>query len=91
MCSTIQGSSGKEKDARRLLGITNLYGSPIAAEGRIYIVDRGGRTVVLQHGDDPQVLSLNRLNDSFSASPVAVDDELLLRGEKFIYCLKNSD
>ena len=83
----VQGSTGKEKNAMRLLGITNIYGSPIAASGRVYIVDRGGRTIVLQHADEPKALALNRLNDSFSASPVAVEKDLILRGEKFIYCL----
>ncbi|MEE2642320.1 MAG: PQQ-binding-like beta-propeller repeat protein [Planctomycetota bacterium] len=87
----VEASTGREKDARRLLGITNIYSSPIAAANRIYIVDRGGRTQVLQHAAEPEPLALNRLNDSFSASPVAVDDELILRGEEFLYCLKSED
>lgn len=84
----VDGPSGEEKNAMRLLGITNIYSSPIAAGNRIYIVDRGGRTIVLRHGNPPEALALNRLNDSFSASPIAVGDELILRGESFLYCLK---
>lgn len=87
----VDGKTGKERDARRLLGITNIYASPIAASDRIYIVDRGGRTIVLQHGDEIKALGLNRLNDSFSASPVAIGKQLILRGEKFIYCLQEEE
>jgi hypothetical protein len=35
----------------------------------------------------PKVLALNRLADSFSASPAAVGGELFLRGERYLYCL----
>lgn len=83
----LDGPSGKEKDVFRLPGLTNIYASPTAAQNRIYIVDRGGRTMVLDHADQPKILALNRLNDSFSASPVAVGNELILRGEKSLYII----
>ncbi len=43
--------------------------------------------MVLSHGEQPKQLAINKLNDSFSASPAIVGDTLFLRGEKFIYCL----
>jgi hypothetical protein len=43
--------------------------------------------MVLDHADQPKILALNRLNDSFSASPVAVGNELILRGEKSLYII----
>ncbi len=71
----------------RLSGIREAYASPVAAAGRIYVVDRGGLTVVVSHGDKPEVLAANRLDDSFNASPAIVGKELFLRGEKWLYCL----
>lgn len=85
----VDAPTGREKDAFRLIGISNIYGSPVAANGRVYIADRGGRTIVLEHGETPKTISLNRLNDSFNACPVAVENQLLLRGEKFLYCLQD--
>ena len=85
----VDGPSGKEKDPVRLIGITNIYGSPIAAANRVYIADRGGSTIVLEHGEVLKTRSLNRLNDSFNASPVAVNKQLILRGEKSLYVLEN--
>ena len=84
----VDGPTGKEKDPVRLVGMTNIYGSPIAAANRVYIADRGGRTVVIEHGEELKTLSLNRLKDSFNASPIAIDQQLILRGEESLYVLE---
>lgn len=71
----------------RLSGIREVFASPVAAADRVYITDRQGTTLVFSHGNDPQPLALNRLNDSFSASPALVDNELYLRGESYLYSI----
>jgi len=73
--------------AMRLAGLYDVFSSPIAAAGRVYVTDRAGSTVVLTHDDDPQVLAVNRLEDAFSASAAAVGRELFLRGERYLYCI----
>lgn len=71
----------------RLGSISNAYASPVAAAGRVYIVGLDGETEVLKHGAEYEVLATNRLEDRFTASPALVEDELYLRGERFLYCL----
>lgn len=72
----------------RLEEISNVYASPVAAAGRIYITSRDGVTVVLSHGDKaPRTLAVNRLDDSFSASAALAGRELYLRGERFLYSI----
>ena len=44
-------------------------------------------TMVLSHEQQPRVLSMNQLNDSFSASAAIVDKEIYLRGLKRLYCI----
>ena len=46
-----------------------------------------GVTLVFTAGADPEVLSQNTLDDSFSASAALVGEDLFLRGEKSLYCL----
>ena len=46
-------------------------------------------TIVLKPGPEMTVLATNKLNDPVDASPVAVGKKLLLRGEKFLYCLEH--
>jgi hypothetical protein len=36
-------------------------------------------------------MALNRLDDSFSASPALVHQEIYLRGERFLYCLAEEE
>ncbi len=74
---------------QRLPGIGNVYASLVGAADRVYIVDRNGAAVVLKHGTEYELLARNQLDDSFSASPVVVGDELYLRGERHLYCIAN--
>ncbi len=72
----------------RLPGIHEVYASPVAADGRIYITDRSGETVVLSHGDAaPEVLARNRLDTGISASLALVDAEIYVRGTRHLYCV----
>ena len=76
----------------RLDGIRDhIFASPVGAAGRIYVTARDGRTVVLRHDAKNEALSVNQLDDSFSASPALVDRELYLRGERFLYCIGTLD
>jgi hypothetical protein len=76
----------------RMKGIGDVYASPVSADGRIYITDREGTTLVLSHEitGDPQILAKNKLDDSFSASAALADREFYLRGEKHLYCISNN-
>lgn len=71
----------------RLPGVRNIYASPVAAAGRVYVTGRGGRTAVVSHSDTPTVLAINELDDRFSASAALAGRELFLRGEKSLYCI----
>lgn len=71
----------------RLPGIYDVFASPVAAAGRVYVTSREGVTLVLQDGDHPEIIARNRLEDSFSASPALAGKELYLRGERSLYCL----
>lgn len=81
----IDVSTGKPDYTQRLEGLSNVYASPVAVGGRIYVLSREGVTMVLEAGPSPKVLSTNRLADGFDASAAIVDDELYLRGHKYLY------
>ncbi|MFT4549783.1 MAG: outer membrane protein assembly factor BamB [Verrucomicrobiales bacterium] len=84
----VEAKSGEEPTGPfRLFGLRNLYASPAGADGRIYLADLEGRTLVVSHSETPKPLASNQLDDSFSASPVLVGDAILLRGRRFLYCI----
>jgi len=70
----------------RLEGMYDVFSSPVAAAGRVYITDQNGTTLVIKHGDVPEILARNHLNDSFSASPAVAGNDLYLRGSS-LYCI----
>jgi outer membrane protein assembly factor BamB len=88
----VDAASGDEPTGPfRLSGLGDLYASPVAAAGRLFLTDRDGTTLVLTHASEPQLLARNRLDDSFSASAAIVGECLYLRGERFLYCLAETD
>ena len=73
---------------QRLDGISGVYASPVAADGKVYIVSRDGVSMVLEDSDSFQVLATNRLDDRIDATPALAGDQLFLRGKKFLYCIR---
>ena len=87
----LEASTGKNRFGPvRIRGLQNIFASPVGAAGRIYIPGRSGGTAVVRNGTEYELLALNRLDDSFSASPAIAGDELYLRGEKSLYCIAKS-
>jgi outer membrane protein assembly factor BamB len=72
---------------QRLDSLPNVFSSPVAARGRVYLSGREGATVVLKAGPTYEVLATNRLDDGFDASPALVDTEMFLRGHKYLYAI----
>ena len=86
--SCLNAATGKAViENKRLPKLRTIYGSPVGAADRIYIVDRAGTTLVVKHGAELEVLATNKLDDSIDASPAIVGKELFLRGEKSLYCI----
>ena len=84
----VRVDSGEELPGPLRLGpIGDVYASPVGADGRVYITDLDGTTVVISHEDVPRLIAVNKLDDSFAASAIPVDNELILRGRRFLYCL----
>jgi outer membrane protein assembly factor BamB len=75
-------------DQARLNALRNLYASPVVAAGRVYIIDREGTCAVLKQADKLEVLAVNRLGEPVDASPVVVGKQLLLRGDKHLWCIE---
>jgi outer membrane protein assembly factor BamB len=68
-------------------GLSSVYASPVAANGRIYLTSREGVTVVLKAGEKLEIIATNRLDEAIDASPALVGNELFLRGKEYLYCI----
>ena len=72
---------------QRLAGLSNVFSSPVAAQGRVYFTGRDGTTVVIRSGAEYEVLATSMLDDGFDASPALVDDDIFLRGYRYLYAI----
>lgn len=75
----------------RLPDSSTLYASLVAADGKVYISDRDGTTVVLQAGPEYQVLAVNQLAEGIDASFALVGSQIFVRTENHLYCLEEMD
>lgn len=90
--SRLEFRTGEEPTGPFRLGnLRDIYASPVAADGRLYLADRTGVTLVMTDAKEPAFLAANQLDDRLSASPALAGKDLFLRGEKFLYCLATTE
>jgi len=86
--SCVDAKTGKiHYEAQKLDDMKGVYASPVGANGLVYVVGRQGTSVVLKDGTEFNVISTNKLDDKFDASPVIAGNNLYLRGFKSLYCI----
>jgi outer membrane protein assembly factor BamB len=66
---------------------SKYYASPLVVGTRLYAAREDGVVFVAQVDGTIKVLAENRMHDRLVASPTPFDGRLLLRGEKYLYCV----
>jgi outer membrane protein assembly factor BamB len=88
LLSAFDAVSGKPHyQAQRMAKAPEVFSSPVGADGRVYITSRDGITTVLKHGPTYEVLAENTLDDGVDASMALVDNEIFVRGFKYLYAI----
>ncbi len=88
----VNAETGETVYKQRVDGAEKTYASALLAEGRLYVVTWHSGTFVLDAKPEFKVLARNILSgdDSvFNASPAVSDGQLILRSNKFLYCVGN--
>ena len=68
-------------------GSSEYYASPIVANGKIYAAREDGVVFVARCDEKFELLASNTLGETIVASPVPVDNRLLIRGEQNLFCI----
>ncbi len=76
-------ATGEEIWKERIGG--NFSASPVYGEGRIYFCNEAGETSVVEASREFKVLSVNKLEDGFMASPAISGSSLFLRSTTHLY------
>lgn len=69
----------------RLGGV--FFASPVAGDGKVYLVSETGETYVLKAGRRPEVLARNDLGERFLASPAVAGGRLFLRSDGALFAV----
>ena len=83
----VDAKTGKEVYGRKRLHPATYSGSPVLADGRIYITNEDGLTSVLKTGPVFEVMAENDLDDYTLSSPAVSGGQIFIRTEKFLYCI----
>lgn len=81
----LSAQDGKEVWRQRLEGPFDA--SPIIANGKLYAVNRKGRTFVVELGEKPKQIARNDLDDTILATPAVANGCLFFRSDKWLYCV----
>jgi outer membrane protein assembly factor BamB len=86
----LDAATGKEVYRGDLPDRPTFYASPLLADGKIYCVSRFNGTFVFAAGPDFKELAQNKFaedNSRTNGSPMVSDGQLLLRTDRFLYCI----
>ena len=83
--SAVDAANGQRLWQERVGGV--FTASPIAGDGKVYFVSESGETIVLKAGRTFEVLSRNKLDGHFVASPAAAGGRLFLRADDRLFAV----
>tara|TARA_B100000029_G_scaffold495419_1_gene560395 strand:- start:235 stop:1488 length:1254 start_codon:yes stop_codon:yes gene_type:complete len=81
----IEARTGKVIWAKRLGG--TLWGTMLAADGRLYVSNKEGDIFVLAASPTYKLIARNRMNEHMKAAVAPSDGQLFIRTYKSIYCI----
>jgi outer membrane protein assembly factor BamB len=84
-----KADTGEVVYEKRLERAGQVYSSALLADGKIYYLTREGKTFVITAKSEFEQLAANDLRDrsTFNGSPGIDGNRLLIRSDKFLYCI----
>ena len=61
--------------------------SPVLADGKIYMSNEDGQTIVMKAGPEFKVLSVNQMEGFTLSSPAISDGQIFIRTAEWLYCI----
>ena len=82
----LNANTGKVAKPLRLEANGSYYASPVAGDGKVYLVDETGRLTVVSATDDLKLLHATEMKEDVYATPAIVDGRIYLRTANGLYC-----
>ena len=83
----LDAKTGREIYGRQRLPSSTYSGSPVLADGKIYITNEDGLTSVIKAGPVFEILARNDFGDYTLSSPAVSEGQIFFRTAKFLYAI----
>ena len=83
----LDAKSGETVYGPQRLRSATYSGSPVLADGRVYVTNEDGVTVVFKAGPTFELLAENDLDDYTLSSPAMSDGQIFIRTTSFLYAI----
>jgi outer membrane protein assembly factor BamB len=83
----LDAKTGAQVYGRQRLRSSTYSGSPVLADGKIYITDEDGVTSVIKAGPTFQLLAENDFGEYTLSSPAVSDGQIFIRTDSFLYAI----
>jgi outer membrane protein assembly factor BamB len=84
----LEAETGKVVYEGQRIELGTYSSSPLLADGKIYNTSEEGTTTVVKAGPEFEILGVSKLGEHTLASPVAVDNQIFLRTDDYLYCFQ---
>jgi outer membrane protein assembly factor BamB len=89
--STVNPASGEVlKMGRTPEALEDYYASPVAADGKVFLVSASGKVTVVKAGAQWEILAVNDLDDEAWATPAIAGNNLYIRTRNSLYSFAQS-
>jgi outer membrane protein assembly factor BamB len=82
----VDAKDGKALRRQRLPSGGNYYSSPVAGDGKVYLLSERGRLAVVQAGREGRLLFAGDFEEDVYATPALADGRIYLRTSGHLYC-----
>lgn len=84
----LEAETGKVIYQGQRIELGTYSSSPLLADGKIYSTSEEGTTTVVKAGPQFEILGVSKLENHTLASPVAVDNQIFIRTDDYLYCFQ---
>ena len=86
LTTLVPATSAVFKQGRVRGAADRYFSSPVAADGKVFLVSETGIVTVIKAGADQEILAVNELDDECYATPAIADGRIYIRTRSTLFC-----
>ena len=86
--SCVDAKTGKPFFGPERLPLKSIYSSPVAADGKVFVTSRAGKTMVIKDAQKLERVSINDIGEPVDASLALSESDIFIRGRSHLYCVR---